>query len=67
MDPYFLAALARERRRAVEADFVRADLFGMWLRMLTARVLRAMGEGIFRLGVALDERVLATPVAETRN
>ncbi len=67
MDPYFLAALARERRRAVETDYALADLFTVWLRMVTARALRTAGERIFQLGVALDERVPAAPVVETRN
>jgi hypothetical protein len=30
-------------------------------------MLRAVGEALFRLGVALDERVPAAPVVETRN
>ena len=59
--------MGRERRRAIEEDFARGDLFGNELRTLTGRALRATGEGMFRLGVALDERVPVAPVVETRN
>jgi hypothetical protein len=67
MNPHLLAALGRERRRALRADFARGDLIGNGLRTLTARALRAAGEGLFRLGSALDERVTVAPAAETRN
>lgn len=67
MNPHLLATLGRERRRALEADFARGDIFGKALRLLAARMLRAVGEALFRLGVALDERVPAAPVVETRN
>ena len=65
MNPHVLAALGRERRRALEEDFARGSLFGGGLRLLAARALRAAGEGLFRLGMALDERVAAEPIVET--
>ena len=67
MNQQLLATMGRERRRALEEDFARGDIFGKGLRRLAARALRATGEAAFRLGVALDERVPATPVVETRN
>jgi hypothetical protein len=67
MNQQLLAAMGRERRRALKEDFARGDLFGNGLRILAARVLRAAGEGLFRLGMALDERVTAEPIAETPN
>jgi hypothetical protein len=67
MNPHLLATLGRERRRALDADFARGNLFGAEPRITTARVLRTIGEAMFRLGVALDKRVPATPVVETRN
>ena len=65
MNSDLLAVLSRERRRAVREDFARGDILAIALRSMTARSLRASGEGLFRLGVALDERVRSTPVAET--
>jgi hypothetical protein len=65
MSPELLAVLSRERRRAVREDYARGDLLVTALRALTARTLRACGEGLFRLGVTLDERVSPCPVAET--
>jgi hypothetical protein len=67
MNQHLLATMSRERRRAIEEDFARGDILGDGLRRLAARLLRAIGEATFRLGVALDRRVPATPVAETRN
>jgi hypothetical protein len=67
MNPHLLATLGRERRRAVDEDFARGDVIGNGLRMLTARILRASGEGLFRLGVALDDGVTVAPAVETRN
>ena len=66
MNSYILAALCRERCRALDEDFARGDIFGNGLRALTGRVLRAAGEGLFRLGSALDERVPEPSLAETR-
>jgi hypothetical protein len=65
MNTDLLAVLSRERRRAVREDFARGDLLAVALRSMTARSLRASGEGLFRLGVALDERVCSSPVSET--
>ncbi len=53
MNPHLLAALGRERRRAIAEDY--------------ARALRTTGEAVFRLGVTLDERVTVTPAVESRN
>jgi hypothetical protein len=61
-----LTARSRERRRALELDYARGDIFGNALRSLTGRVLRATGEGLFRLGSALDERVPEPSMVETR-
>ncbi len=66
MNPHLLAALGRERRRALDEDFARGDILGIGLRSLTGRVLRATGEGLFRLGSALDERVPEPSLVETR-
>ena len=65
MNPQLLAALSRERRRAVEEDFARGDILGNALRTLTARALRATGEGLFRLGMALEEPAPPDPIVET--
>jgi hypothetical protein len=65
MNSDILAVLSRERRRAVREDFASGIVDTNALRILTARTLRASGEGLFRLGVSLDERVCSTPVAET--
>jgi hypothetical protein len=67
MNPHLLAALGRERRRALEEDFARGDVLGNGLRTLIARALRAAGEGLFRLGMALEEQVPVAPVVETRH
>jgi hypothetical protein len=67
MNPHLLATLGRERRRAVEEDFARGQIFSNELRSLTGRALRATGEGLFRLGVALDDRVPAASVVEPHN
>jgi hypothetical protein len=64
MNPHLLATLGRERRRAIEEDFARGDIFGTRLRLLAGRALRATGEGLFRLGVALDDRMPAASVVE---
>jgi hypothetical protein len=65
MNTELLTVLCRERRRAIREDYARGDLLVTALRTLTARTLRASGEGLFRLGVSLDERVPAGPVVET--
>ena len=66
MNPHLLAALGRERRRALEVDFAQHELFGNGPRLLAARVLRAAGEGLFRLGMALDERVTPASALQPR-
>ena len=66
MSPELLAVLSRERRRAVREEYAKSDLLAAMLRASTARALRATGEGLFRLGVALDERVSPSAMAETR-
>ncbi len=65
MNTETLTVLSRERRRAVREDFARGDLLAHALRSITARTLRASGEGLFRLGVSLDERVSVSPIVET--
>jgi hypothetical protein len=65
MNPHILAALSRERQRELEADYARGDLLGSVLRSVLARGLRRAGEGLFRLGVALDDRVTSVPAVET--
>ena len=66
MNPHILAVLARELRRELDEDFERGDVFGPLLRTTVARMLRAAGEGLFRLGVALDEQVPAAAPVESR-
>jgi hypothetical protein len=66
MNPHLLAVLARERRRAILADAARGDVLGVALRVTLARALRASGDRLFRLGVALDERVTGAPAVEPR-
>ena len=65
MNTDILDVLCRERRRAVRDDFADGIVYAHALRTLTARTLRASGEGLFRLGVALDGRVHPVPAAET--
>jgi hypothetical protein len=66
MNQEIVAALCRERRRAIRADYARGDVLGIALRLAVVRSLRRLGEGLFRLGVALDERVPADRVVEAR-
>jgi hypothetical protein len=66
MNPYELAALSRERQRALRAEAARGDVLAIALRAGLARALRASGDRLFRLGVALDERVPAAPAVEPR-
>jgi hypothetical protein len=66
MNAELLAVLSRERCRAIREDYVQGERLTTNLRGLTARALRATGEGLFRLGVSLDERVPVVSVAETR-
>jgi hypothetical protein len=67
MNPHLLAALGRERRRALDEEFARGDLFTSEFRPLMARALRTLGEALFRLGVALDDRAEVLGATETSN
>jgi hypothetical protein len=64
MNPYMLAELGRERRASLRAEFARGPIEIPVVRPLLARALRASGDRLFRLGVALDGRVSGA-VAET--
>jgi hypothetical protein len=66
MNPHLLAALSRERQRELEADYARGDILGSALRCAFARALRYIGEGMFRLGVALDEPTATVAATESR-
>ena len=55
MNPYLLAELSRDRCREVRAEYARANRGRFVLRPLAARLLRAFGDRLFRLGVALDD------------
>jgi hypothetical protein len=57
MNAYLLAELGRERRRILRAEFARGPIVMPVVRPLLARALRAAGDRLFRLGVALDGRV----------
>jgi hypothetical protein len=65
MHPHLLAVLAEERRREVRTEF-RRSAGGGQLRRAAARLLRGLGDRLFRLGVALDEtRVPAAEALKT--
>lgn len=55
MHPKLLAELAEQRRREIHADFERTRLGRRIIRRGVARLLRSVGDRLFRLGVALDE------------
>ena len=55
MHPELLAVLAEQRRREIHADFARTRLGRRIVRRAVARLLRAAGDRLLRLGVALDE------------
>jgi hypothetical protein len=63
MNHHLLAEVGRQRRHDLRADFARGPILVPELRPLLARALRASGDRLFRLGVALDTRV-STAVAE---
>jgi len=65
MNHYTLAEVGRQRRELVRADYARGPLRLPVLRPLLARALRASGDRLFRLGVALEPRVSAA-AAESR-
>jgi len=64
MNHHLLAEMGRERRQLLREEFARGPILMPVLRPLLARALRASGDRLFRLGVALDARVSAG-VAET--
>ena len=64
MNQDVLAELGRERRRVLRDEFARGPILMPEMRPWLARALRASGDRLFRLGVALDARVSAG-VAET--
>ena len=65
MNPHMLAELGRERRQHLRAEFARGPMLVPRVRPLVARALRASGDRLFRLGVALDGRVSAGVATET--
>jgi hypothetical protein len=65
MNPHLLVEMSRERRHLVRAEYARGPYRMPVMRPLIARALRASGDRLFRLGVALDARV-PPAVAETR-
>ena len=65
MNHHMLAELGRERRLRLRAEFARGPIAIPVVRPLIARALRASGDRLFRLGVALDDRVSAGTVVET--
>jgi hypothetical protein len=66
MNSDLLAALGRERRATLRDEFAKGPMVVPALRPFVARALRASGDRLFRLGVALDERVSCAAAAETR-
>jgi hypothetical protein len=57
MNPYLLAELGRERRHLLRAEYARGPILVPGVRFLLARALRASGDRLFRIGVALEGRV----------
>ena len=55
MHPEVFAVLARERRREILLEFERSRPRRRVVRRLFARVLRSAGDGLFQLGVRLDD------------
>ena len=55
MHPELIAVLARERRREILLEFERSRRRRPVARRLLARLLRASGDRLFRLGVRLDD------------
>jgi hypothetical protein len=66
MNSDLLAELARERRARLRDEFAKGPIAVPELRPFVARALRASGDRLFRLGVALDERVSCPAATETR-
>ena len=65
MNVIALTVLARERQAAICAASDRDGETRAVLRPMVARALRASGDRLFRLGVALEPRVSAASVTET--
>jgi hypothetical protein len=67
MNHHLLVELGRERRSILRAEFARGPIRLPHVRPLIARALRASGDRLFRLGVALETPVsgpaVETPVA----
>ncbi len=57
MNHHLLVELGRERRRILRAEYARGPIRLTAMRPLIARALRASGDRLFRLGVALEPRV----------
>ena len=57
MNHHLLAEMGRERRAVLREEFARGPIRLPVVRPLIARALRASGDRIFRLGVALEPRV----------
>jgi hypothetical protein len=55
MHPEVFAVLAREHRREILLEFERSRSRRPIVRRLVARLLRHCGDGLFRLGVRLDD------------
>ena len=66
MNVIALGVLARERQASICAAADRDGEARAILRPMVARALRASGDRLFRLGVALEPRVSTASVAETR-
>jgi hypothetical protein len=58
MNHHLLVELGRERRAVLRAEFARGPILPVMLPLI-ARALRASGDRLFRLGVALEPRVSA--------
>jgi hypothetical protein len=55
MHPELMSMLARERRHEILLEYERSRRGRSVIRRALGRLLRACGDGLFRLGVALDE------------
>ncbi len=65
MNHHMLTELGRQRRQVLRAEFARSSRSAPLMRALVARALRASGDRLFRLGVALDERVSPAVAMDT--
>lgn len=55
MHPDLLAAFADERRREIRLEYARCGRGRRTIRRTAARLLRAIGDRLFRLGMRLDD------------